>query len=171
MTIRRMFPLLAVAVVAGGWLPADVAGQLSSCWVCAESPFTPEPDDNGSTVCRGWYWGASDCAQKGTPERHWCDLSEDLCWDEVLTAADELAVASVRAGLIPPIGGDHFVLTEGDDILVMRSCGAEIARFAVSELKGARGRTGLLAIGTTEGSEDPVIAVAATGHRRGILEE
>lgn len=54
-----------------------------------------------------------------------------------------------------PMDGDHLVLTEGNDIVVMRKCRAEIARFATSELKDADSHAGILAIAPTVGSQHP----------------
>lgn len=98
MTMRKMFPLAAVAVVAAALSPANATGQISSCWRCVDSPFKPDPDDpeNNSSVCEGWYSGRADCAQAGTPEYHQCLDYGPRCWDDVLAAADEMAVESVR---------------------------------------------------------------------------
>ena len=167
MTIRRLFPLLAVAVGAVASSPAVVAGQISSCWLCEESPSQP---DNESEICVGWYWGKHDCAQIGSPDFHICDPYGGWCWDGLLAAADEVAVESVRVGELLSAEGDHLVLTEGDDIVVMRKCGAEIARFAMSELKSSDDRAGPLAIGPT-GSKYPDTRVGAIDRRPGILEE
>ena len=168
MTIRKMFPVLFVAMFAVGYAPAEVAGQISSCAICKVSDFQP---DNGSTICVGWYWGSAYCAQQGTPDFHLCLLYGEFCWDDVFAAADERAVESLREGQIPPIEGDHLILTEGDDILVMRKCGAVIARFAMSELWAADEHADLVASGPKQGSENADILVAATEPRWGVLQE
>lgn len=168
MSIRRMFPVLFVAVFAVAAWPGEAAGQVSSCWLCTGSEFQP---DNGSTVCRSWYWGADDCVHRGSEHFHWCDLGPDFCFDDVFSAADEMAVEGVRAGQLLPMEGDYVVLTEADDIVILRRCGAEVARFAVSELKAAGDRTGSLAIGPGARSEHPDIPVAATALHRRVLEE
>ena len=166
--VRKLLPLLAVATVAATSSPAPATGQISSCWLCEDSPFQP---GNGSEICVGWYWGRAHCAQAGTPDFHLCLPCGGFCWDDVFAAADEMAIESVRAGQMLRMDGDHLVLTEGDDIVVMRKCGAEIARFAMSELKGADDQAGLLAIGPTERLQHPERHIPATDRRRGILEE
>ena len=170
MMIRKLLPLLAVAMVAAASSPAPATGQISSCFLCDDSPFQP---DNGSEICVGWYWGAAHCAQAGTPDFHLCLPYGGFCSDDVFVAADEMAVESVRAGQALPIDGDHLVLTEGDDIVVKRKCGAEIARFAMSDSRAPDNQAGILAIGPTEKSRHPERHIPATDRdrRRGILEE
>ena len=166
MTIRKMFPVLFVAMFAVGYAPAEVAGQISSCAICEKSDFQP---GNGSTICVGSYSGRKHCAQQGDADFHLCLAYGESCWDDVFAAADEMAVESLRKGKMLPIEGDHLILTEGDDILVMRKCGAVIARFAMSELQDADEHAGLLASGPTQGSEHADILVAATEPRRRVL--
>ena len=172
MTIRKMFPLLAVAMVAAASSPADVAGQISSCMRCVDSPFKPDPDDpdNNSTICQGWYSGRTECAQQGTPDYHLCLVYGPRCWDDVFAAADETAVEFAKLGQILPDDGDHFVLTQGDDLVVMRKCGAEIARLAISEVRSGGGHLGPLTI-RPERSEHPDGPVAIADLTRGALEE
>lgn len=145
--VRKLFPLLAVTTVAAASSPAEVAGQVvGTCWMCVESPFQP---DNGSEICQGWFWGSEHCAQAGSPDFHLCFPYGDVCRTEVSAAADEIAVELIRGGQSLPLDGDHLILTEGNEIVVMRKCGAEIARFAVAGLKGADVRESdrVLAIG------------------------
>jgi len=166
MTIRRLFPLLAVAVVAVASSPADVAGQISSCWVCVKSIFQP---DNNSTICQGWYSGTEHCAQAGSPDFHLCLDYGGPCDDGVFAAGDDVAVESVLAGQMLPVDGGHFVMTERDDIVIMRKCGAVIVRFAMSELKSGGDHAAPLAVGPMETSDRRGRPVATAYPRRGIL--
>ena len=85
--------------------------------------------------------------------------------------ADELAVASARAGLTPSIDSDYLVVAEAGDIVVMRRCGAVVDRFAMSE-RGAESRVGLAAMDPTDGLEHPEVPMAAASEpRQRILEQ
>ncbi len=166
----RAFPLLFLAVLVVAWSPAAVDGQISICWYCVESPFKPDPNDpdNNSEICQGGSVGRAQCAQAGTPEYHLCLPYGPICGGDVIAAADEMAVQSARAGRLLTIDGGHLVLTEGHEVVVMRTCGTEIARLAVSELNV---QTNLFAIDPAQRSRYPDGLGATAEPRRGILEE
>lgn len=138
---------------AGGWaalclaftilVPADVTAQVGTCWVCVPSDF--HPTSPFSTMCQGQLLGRTYCASKGTQAFHLCIPYGPVCWSGMSGAADELAVASAKAGLTPAIDSDYLVVAEANEIVVMRRCGAEVARFAVSD-RGVDGRAGLAAM-------------------------
>ena len=155
---------------SGGWaalclavtmasVPTDVTAQVGACWVCVRSEF---PDTSPfSTMCTLDLIGRTYCSSQGTKEFHVCLPFGPVCVSGVTGAADELAVASVRAGVTLPIDSDYLVVAEAGDILVMRRCGAEVARFTMSE-RGAKRRAGGLAMNPADRLEHPEVGVTST---------
>ena len=145
--------------VTMAFVPTDAAAQVGACWVCVPSEF---PDTSPfSTMCTLDLIGSTYCASKGTKDFHLCLPFGPVCTPGVTGAADELAVASVRAGLTLPIDGDYLVVAEAGDIVVMRRCGAEVARFTMGD-REVNGRAGLLAMDPTDGLRHPGVGVTST---------
>lgn len=163
-------PVRFAVAKSGGWaalclavtmasVPTDVTAQVGTCWVCVKSEF---PDTSPfSTMCTLDLIGRTYCASQGSKDFHVCLPFGPVCVSGVTGAADELAVASVRAGVTLPIDGDYLVVAEAGDIVVMRRCGAEVARFTMSE-RGAKHRAGVLAMNPTDLLEHPEVGVTST---------
>ena len=160
----------AIFLIAMTLAPTDVTAQVSTCYGCFKSYF--QPTHPSSQMCAGSSSGRSKCASAGTPEFHLCLPYGTRCGSGVSGAADDLAVASARAGLTPSIDSDYLVVAEAGDIVVMRRCGAEVARFAMSE-RGAESRAGLVAMDPTDGLEHPEVPImaAASDPRQRISEQ
>ena len=159
----------AILLISMASAPTEVTAQVSTCFGCAPSDFLPTSPL--SQMCEGTFSGRTYCASAGTKEFHLCFLYGPLCVSGVSGAADELAVASARAGLTPSIDSDYLVVAEAGDIVVMRRCGAVVDRFAMSE-RGAESRVGLAAMDPTDGLEHSEVPMAAASEpRQRILEQ
>ena len=160
----------AVVLISVAVVPTGGTAQVSTCWECIESGF--EPTDPLSTMCSGALFGRTNCINPGTPEFHLCLDYGPLCWPGKSGAEDELAVASARAGLTPSIDSNYLVLAEAGDVVVLRRCGAEVARFAMSE-RGVESPAGLVAMHQVDRLEHPRVPyqVAATDPRQRTSEQ
>lgn len=139
MTIRRLFPLLFVAVTATALGPERASAQ---CWYCGECAFEPEVPDPG--MCIGYLTapiGYTNCSHGEKV----CDCSVSnfgFCWgprDAASTAAEEAqleeTLAAIRASRPIPADGPFFYARQGEDFVVRRKCDAvELARVAAADV-------------------------------------
>lgn len=139
MTIRKLFPLLFVAIAAAALLPERASAQL--CWYCDECDWDPE-----GTICRGYsvnnspIIGYLSCSG---PEFCTCQRkTPGICYvpeygmDEAAEREklDE-SLAAIKAGRSIPADGPFFYVSSGGDLVVRRKCDtAEVARVAVAEV-------------------------------------
>lgn len=136
MTIRRMFPLLAVAVVAVASWPERAAAQIGDCMHCDWSPFGPWP----SQICVGDYVGWENCSQQGNNDYHWCRPYGDPCEILLDDAGEQLAISMVMAEEMLPADGDYFFVLDGQERVVMRKCdGTLVARVPLDTKRHAIG--------------------------------
>ena len=152
MTIRKLFPVLFVAVFAVAAWTGEAAGQkVSSCMRCGECPFE-SGESGGTEICMGaepilpWFpVGHVDCTNG--EETCTCDLGEDygLCYELAQLSAEEQeaqlaeTLASMRAGESIPADGLFFYVRKGTDFVVRRKCDAtEVGRVAIADAGSAQ---------------------------------
>jgi len=150
MTIRKLFPLVFVAVFGVALLPDWASGQIepvvSDCVICVdECPFDSD-QRNGGRTCRGANTslpvGNTNCEQG--EEVCTCDTSGiGLCNAPQLSAVEQDArltetLAAVRTGKSIPADGLFFYVRRGVDFVVRRKCdGVEMARVAIADVESA----------------------------------
>ena len=150
MTIRKMFPVLFVAVMAVAMWPETASAQISSCMMCAPCPFESNRPNLGE-ICRGadpilpWLpIGRIDCSNG--EEFCTCDLGPDYgwCYDQAHLSAEEQgaklaeSLESMRTGETIPADGLFFYVRRGADYVVRRKCdAAEVARVAIADAGSA----------------------------------
>ena len=139
MTIRRLLPLMLVALGATVFTPERASAQ---CWYCDDCWL----GDKGETCVLMIPFpliGFTDCLQTGQ-----CDCTTDVrdfgfCFSSD-TAAEtaeyetELAetMAAIRTSKSIPSDGSFFFARQGADFVIRRKCDvAEVGRVAVSEVE------------------------------------
>ena len=144
MTIRKLFPLLLVAVAAAILSPERGSAQEGEmCWKCDQCAFDPDPS---STMCVGLplnnnpVIGATRCSHPSFCECR--SRSIGFCFQPE-TAADsqtrqhllEETLAAIRVGKSIPADGPFFYVRRGMNLVVRSKCDrTEAARVAVAEV-------------------------------------
>lgn len=139
MTIRKLSPLLFVAVVAVAMLPERASAQ---CWYCDDC-WWGEHGRSCVMIFPSPLIGFADCHQDAPC--HCYTLLEDVgfCYASG-TAAEtaeyetELAetLAAIRANRSIPADGSFFYAKRGSEFVVRRKCDvAEVGRVAISEVE------------------------------------
>ena len=150
MTIRKLFPLLFVALAAAVLSPvggsAQEGGSNPLCWKCDQCAFDPDPSAKmcvGLSVNNNPLIGMTSC---GHPSFCTCQpLSIGFC-RQPEAAADSRArqhlleetLAAIRTGESISADGPFFYVRRGMELVVRTKCDlTEVARVAVAEV--ARG--------------------------------
>lgn len=143
MKIRKLFPLLLVAVAAAALVPEGGSAQ-APCWYCDKCAYGPQGKSCfGYSVNEAPVWGYSRCI---TPSQCQCwhhILDTTLCRRSAASAEEvpetellrETLAAIIEGGSIPG-DGPFFYVRSGADVVVRNKCDlAEVARVAAAEVK------------------------------------
>ena len=141
MTIRKLFPLLFVAVAAAVLMPETASAQCWWCGVC-----TWDSDERNPKSCTGRTHGFpvgftnchedAPCACRLDPR----DFGICLPWEAETAAAEteqlKKTLAAIRAGRSISADGPFVYLRQGADYVVRRRCdAAEVGRVAAADLR------------------------------------
>ena len=142
MTIRKLFPLLFVAVAAVVLMPETASAQ---CWWCDTCHWESNEAEPVGCMGRtqGFPIGFHNCNEP-SPCACWLDPRDfGFCWDPEAagTAAAETeqlkkTLAAIRAGRSISADGPFVYLRQGADYVVRRRCdAAEMGRMAVADVR------------------------------------
>lgn len=141
MTIRKLFPLLFVAVAAAVLMPGKAAAQ---CWRCDTCHWESDEPNPKSCVGRiqGFPFGFTNCNEPA-PCVCWLDPRDfGICapWEAETAAAEteqlEQTLAAIRAGRSISADGPFVYVRQGADYVVRRRCdAAEMGRVAVADVR------------------------------------
>ena len=166
--LRMIAPVFLLVGAAVALSPVDTTAQMGECWECDNSPFAP-----GSTICRGAHAGLYRCTQVGTPNDHECIPTLVPCDDGVLVAADQQAIETIKAGEMLAGQSSYFVLAGEHDVVLMRECGAVVARLSMRESELAHDGLDWEAMRVTEEAGHPEnrLTISDSAQRRAALEQ
>ena len=144
MTIRRLFPLLFVAMAAVALVPERASAQCWSCGVCRFDSNEEDPEACTGRI-QGSPLGFMNCHSEA-PCR--CELNVydyGDCLDRADAAATtaetvqlQATLAAIRARKSIPADGPFVYLKQGTDFVVRRKCDrAEMGRVAIAEVHSA----------------------------------
>lgn len=142
MTIRKLFPLLFVAVAAAVLMPETASAQ---CWWCDKchwrSHNSPRPSSCWGRL-QGQPLGYTNCYEDAPcvcrveiKDYGFCLNPEAAGTAAAETEQLKETLAAIKAGRSIPADGPFVYLRQGTDYVVMRRCGAdEVGRVAVAEV-------------------------------------
>jgi hypothetical protein len=141
MTIRKLFPLLFVAVAAAVLMPETASAQCWSCGKCHwESHDSPLPRSCHGAIIMEPVLGYINCDEPAPCECHiWLkDLGMCGIWANAAAETEEMkkTLAAIKAGRSLSADGPFVYLRQGADYVVRRRCdAAEVGRVAVVDVQ------------------------------------
>ena len=143
MTIRKLFPLLFVAVAAVVLMPEPASAQCWRCDECFWRPGSPFLLSCHGAIVMGPVLGYTDCHENTPCVCHLyrnqigiCGIEENRETAAAQTEQLKKALAAIKAGQSISADGPFIYLRQGADYVVRRRCDAEeMGRVAVADVK------------------------------------